>query len=137
MIEPSQLTSGRSVSTAAAASMLRTRNISVTKPVAPRDEPTGAEAEAQARAAVADGVAAVVAVGGDGTAHAALQAVADEADLLFVDMGAEIGRLPADVAARLRAAGLMVETMSSPSAARSYNVTLAEGRRVACALVPV
>lgn len=68
---------------------------------------------------------------------AALQAVADEADLLFVGMGAEIGRLPTDVAARLRAAGLMVETMSSPSAARSYNVTLAEGRRVACALVPV
>ncbi len=68
---------------------------------------------------------------------AALLAVADEADLLFVGMGAEIGRLPAEVAARLRGAGLMVETMSSPSAARSYNVTLAEGRRVACALVPV
>lgn len=37
---------------------------------------TGAEAETQARAAVAAGAAAVVAVGGDGTAHAALQAVA-------------------------------------------------------------
>ncbi len=37
---------------------------------------TGAEAEEQARDAVATGVAAVVAVGGDGTVHAALQAVA-------------------------------------------------------------
>lgn len=68
---------------------------------------------------------------------AALLAVAADADLLFVGMGAEIRRLPADLGARLQAAGLMVETMSSPSAARSYNVTLAEGRRVACALFPV
>jgi diacylglycerol kinase (ATP) len=37
---------------------------------------TGAEAEAQGRAAVAGGVAALVAVGGDGTAHTGLQAVA-------------------------------------------------------------
>jgi diacylglycerol kinase (ATP) len=37
---------------------------------------TGAEAEAQARAAITAGAAGVVAVGGDGTAHAALQAVA-------------------------------------------------------------
>lgn len=37
---------------------------------------SGAEAEARTRAAVADGAAGVVAVGGDGTAHAALQAVA-------------------------------------------------------------
>lgn len=37
---------------------------------------TGAEAETRARAAVAAGTGAVVAVGGDGTAHAALQAVA-------------------------------------------------------------
>jgi diacylglycerol kinase (ATP) len=37
---------------------------------------TGADAEARAREAVAAGTGAVVAVGGDGTAHAALQAVA-------------------------------------------------------------
>jgi diacylglycerol kinase (ATP) len=37
---------------------------------------TGAEGERQAAQAVADGAAAVVAVGGDGTVHAALQAVA-------------------------------------------------------------
>jgi diacylglycerol kinase (ATP) len=37
---------------------------------------TGAEAEAVCHRAVADGVAAIVAVGGDGTVHRALQAVA-------------------------------------------------------------
>jgi YegS/Rv2252/BmrU family lipid kinase len=37
---------------------------------------TGAEAERQAAAAIASGAGAVVAVGGDGTVHAALQAVA-------------------------------------------------------------
>jgi diacylglycerol kinase (ATP) len=37
---------------------------------------TGAEGERQAAEAVADGAAAVVAVGGDGTVHAAVQAVA-------------------------------------------------------------
>jgi YegS/Rv2252/BmrU family lipid kinase len=37
---------------------------------------TGAEGERQATAAVAEGAAAVIAVGGDGTVHAALQSVA-------------------------------------------------------------
>lgn len=40
------------------------------------DARTGAQAEAVCRGAVADGVAALVAVGGDGTVHRALQAVA-------------------------------------------------------------
>ena len=68
---------------------------------------------------------------------AALLDLAAEVDLLFVGMGADIARLPGDLAGRLQDAGLMVEAMSSPSAARSYNVTLAEGRRVACDLIPV
>lgn len=66
-----------------------------------------------------------------------LLSLSDRIDLLFVGMGEEIARLPADLAARLAEAGVMVETMSSPAAARSFNVTLAEGRRVACALLPV
>ena len=49
VIEPSRLTSGRSVSTAAAASMWRTRKISVTKLLgAARGAPTGAVAAAPA-----------------------------------------------------------------------------------------
>ena len=52
-------------------------------------------------------------------------------------MGADIAVPPADLIAELDALGVMVAPMSSPSAARSYNVLLAEGRRVACALIPV
>ena len=64
---------------------------------------------------------------------APLAALGRSVDVLFLGMGAEIARPPA----ALEDAGLMVEAMSPPSAARSYNLTLAEGRRVACALIPV
>ncbi|MEU4557707.1 diacylglycerol kinase family protein [Actinoplanes sp. NPDC023936] len=46
------------------------------RPVRIVDAHSGAEAEAACHAAVAEGAAAVVAVGGDGTVHRALQAVA-------------------------------------------------------------
>ena len=36
-----------------------------------------------------------------------------------------------------RAAALGVEAMSSPAAARTYNVLLSEGRRIALAMLPV
>lgn len=68
---------------------------------------------------------------------AALTGLGPTTDVLFVGMGAEIARLPAALVAMLDNAGLMVEPMSTPSAARSYNLTLSEGRRVACALIPV
>ena len=71
--------------------------------------PTGAEAEARARAAVTAGTAAVVAVGGDGTAHAALQAVAGTATPLGLvpagtgnDLALALG-VPADPGAAVRA----------------------------------
>lgn len=68
---------------------------------------------------------------------APLLALAGKVDVLFVGMGAEIAHLPADLRARLEEAGLGVEVMSSPAACRSYNVLLAEGRRIAVALIPV
>ena len=43
----------------------------------------------------------------------------------------------ADLVSALREAGVAVEPMASPTAARTYNVTVAEGRRVACALLPL
>jgi diacylglycerol kinase (ATP) len=70
---------------------------------------TGAEAEARALAAVAAGMRAVVAVGGDGTAHAALQAVAGTATPLGLvpagtgnDLALALG-VPADPGAAVRA----------------------------------
>ncbi|MFT4012975.1 MAG: Mth938-like domain-containing protein [Paracoccus sp. (in: a-proteobacteria)] len=67
----------------------------------------------------------------------ALLALAGQVDVLFLGMGADPAFPPRDLAAALEQAGIMVESMSSPSAARSYNVTLSEGRRVACALLPL
>ncbi|MFD1794392.1 hypothetical protein FQV27_08105 [Paracoccus aurantiacus] len=69
--------------------------------------------------------------------RAPLLALADHADVLFLGMGGDIAIPPRDLIEALAARGLMAEAMSSPSAARSYNVLLAEGRRVACALIPV
>lgn len=69
--------------------------------------------------------------------EAALLALAGRIDVLFLGMGAEIAHPPAGLVAALEEAGVMVETMASPTAARIYNVTLSEGRRVACALLPV
>jgi diacylglycerol kinase (ATP) len=71
---------------------------------------TGAEAERQAAQAVTDGAAAVVAVGGDGTVHAALQAVAGTSVPLAVvpagtgnDLVRALG-IPAEPLAAARAA---------------------------------
>ena len=58
-------------------------------------------------------------------------------DVLLVGMGAEIAPLPGDVRARLENAGIAVEIMGTPSACRTYNVLLGEGRRIAAALAPV
>jgi uncharacterized protein len=58
-------------------------------------------------------------------------------DVLLVGTGAEIGFLPADTVRLLEEAGMGVEAMATASACRSYNVLLAEERRVAAALVPI
>jgi uncharacterized protein len=67
----------------------------------------------------------------------ALEALAPECDVIFVGTGAEIAHLPAGLRDRLEQAGVGVEAMSSPAAARTYNVLLSEGRRVALAMLPI
>ncbi|VDS09433.1 hypothetical protein PARHAE_02636 [Paracoccus haematequi] len=69
--------------------------------------------------------------------RAALTALAGRVDVLFIGMGADVAHAPADLVASLQAVGVAVEAMASPTAARTYNVTLSEGRRVACALLPL
>lgn len=78
---------------------------------------------------------AVAWAGYDDTAP--LFVLADQIDVLFVGTGAEMAHLPAVFRSTLEEAGLAVEHMSSPAAARTYNVLLAEGRRIAAALLPV
>ncbi|WP_187431243.1 hypothetical protein ROLI_027980 [Roseobacter fucihabitans] len=68
---------------------------------------------------------------------AALVALKDEIDVLFIGTGAEIAHLPAAVRDALEEAGIAVEIMASPAACRTYNVLLSEGRRIALALLPV
>lgn len=68
---------------------------------------------------------------------ATLLALGDMVDVIFVGTGAEIAHLPAEFRAVFDEAGIGVEPMSSPSACRTYNVLLSEGRRVAVALIPV
>ncbi|MGY6411542.1 MAG: Mth938-like domain-containing protein [Alkalilacustris sp.] len=66
-----------------------------------------------------------------------LQALAPEIDVLFVGTGTDIAPIPGPFRTALEQAGLGVEMMASPTACRSYNVLLSEGRRVAVALLPV
>lgn len=67
----------------------------------------------------------------------ALIAAAPEIDVVLVGLGAEIGVLPRETRAALEAAGLGMDVMATPPACRTYNVLLAENRRVAAALLPV
>lgn len=68
---------------------------------------------------------------------ASLMELADEIDVLFIGTGGETAHVPGDLRSTLEEAGLGVEAMNSPAAARTYNVLISEGRRVAVALLPV
>ncbi|QPH54343.1 Mth938-like domain-containing protein [Pontivivens ytuae] len=68
---------------------------------------------------------------------APLVAEAEAIDVVLLGMGADIANPPEDLVAELEAAGMGVEVMSSPSACRTYNVLLSEGRRIAAAVFPV
>jgi uncharacterized protein len=70
----------------------------------------------------------------------ALAARAAEIDVLLVGTGAEMRALGAEFDAQraaLEMAGTGVELMGTPSACRTFNVLLAEGRRIAAALMTV
>lgn len=58
-------------------------------------------------------------------------------DVLLVGLGREISQTPKSFIDALEAAGIGVEPMNTPAAARTYNVLLGEGRRVAACLLPV
>lgn len=68
---------------------------------------------------------------------APLLELADNVDVLFVGTGEQTTHLPNIFRCKLEAAGIGVEAMNSPSACRTYNVLLSEGRRVALAVLPV
>jgi uncharacterized protein len=69
-----------------------------------------------------------------------LQPVLDEAgtiDFLLIGTGEDIAFIPAALRAAFREAGITIEGMATAAAARTYNVLVAEDRRVAAALIAV
>lgn len=72
-----------------------------------------------------------------GSAFAPILAEADLIELLLVGTGTELVPLSPLVSERLRGAGIAVEPMQTGPAARTYNVLVAENRRVAAALIAV
>ena len=65
------------------------------------------------------------------------ETLAGQVDVLFVGTGPEMTPVPAGFRAAMEAGGLGLEPMTSPTACRTYNVLLSEGRRVAAVLLPV
>jgi uncharacterized protein len=59
-----------------------------------------------------------------------------ELDVLLIGCGAEGAFLP-ELRRALKETGINAETMDTGAACRTYNVLMAEGRRVAAALIPL
>jgi len=57
--------------------------------------------------------------------------------LLLLGCGPRLLPVPQPLRLFLRAAGVVVEPMDTGAACRTYNVLMAEGRKVAAALIPV
>lgn len=75
----------------------------------------------------------------DITAQALAQALAEAPDmgLLLIGTGAAQAFASRELRRAAEAAGLAIEAMATGAAARTYNVLLAEGRRVGAALLAV
>ena len=56
-------------------------------------------------------------------------------DILVLGCGARFVLIPGELRAALKADGIVIEAMDTRAACRTYNLLLAEGRRVAAALI--
>jgi uncharacterized protein len=73
----------------------------------------------------------------DGLAAVADAARAGTIDLLLVGCGARMAPIPAQIRQAMRDVGVVTEPMDTGAACRTYNVLMAEGRRVAAALIAI
>ncbi|WP_243368118.1 Mth938-like domain-containing protein [Microvirga solisilvae] len=64
-------------------------------------------------------------------------AEADEIELLLVGTGIDVAAIPGKLRERFREAGIGLDVMQTGAAARTYNILLAENRKVAAALIAV
>lgn len=62
---------------------------------------------------------------------------AGQVDLLLLGTGQRMAQIDRGLRQDLRAAGVVIEVMDTGAACRTYNVLLAEGRKVAAALIAV
>ena len=62
---------------------------------------------------------------------------AKDIDVVLLGSGARGEFFPPALRSKLKGRSLIVETMDTGAACRTYNVLMAEGRRVAAALLPV
>lgn len=65
-----------------------------------------------------------------------LLACKDDADVVLFGTGEKLSFLKPELKRSLKKEGLHLEMMDTGAAARTYNVLMAEGRRVAAALLP-
>ncbi len=68
---------------------------------------------------------------------AEIVAAEPKVELLLLGTGPTMLFVPKPLRQELRAAGIVVEFMDSRAVCRTYNILLAEGRRVAVAMLPV
>ncbi|MEH3116448.1 MAG: MTH938/NDUFAF3 family protein [Methylorubrum populi] len=73
----------------------------------------------------------------DGRSLAPVLAEAGGIELLLIGTGADIVFLPDPLRQRLKAAGIGVDAMQTGAAVRTYNILMAENRKVAAALIAV
>jgi len=66
-----------------------------------------------------------------------IEAGAREVEFLLLGVGRANALPPRPVREALRGAGIGLEYMDTATAARTYNVLTAEGRRLACALIAI
>ena len=62
---------------------------------------------------------------------------AGSVELLLIGTGARMSQIDRELRQTLRADGVVIEAMDTGAACRTYNVLMAEGRRVAAALIAV
>ncbi|PWC32411.1 Mth938-like domain-containing protein [Azospirillum sp. TSO35-2] len=68
---------------------------------------------------------------------AAVTEAEPKVEILLLGTGATMRLIPKELRQALRERGIVVELMDSRAVCRTYNVLLAEGRRVAAAMLPV
>ena len=73
----------------------------------------------------------------NGESVAAVLAADPPIELLLIGCGTRVKRVPYDLRKTLRARAIIVDGMETGAACRTYNVLMAEERRVAAALIAI